>query len=142
MGEGFGDFNAGTYYARTSGGGVFDVCLMEWDSTSYSTSDPTCIRRMDSKKRYPKDIADEVHADGEMWATYLWNVRKHLPGSAAQKSAAAIKLVLTAHEFQTPNANFASAVASLRTAAKALKHPEYVSFINSEARAIGFSLNP
>jgi hypothetical protein len=142
MGEGFGDFNAGNYFARTSGGGYYDVCLAEWDSTSYSTTDPTCVRRMDSKKRYPKNVKGEEHSDGEMWSTYLWNVRKHLPGTPAQKSAAAIRLVLTSHELLTPNANYAAAVAALRTAAVHLGHREYVSFINAEARATGFKLNP
>jgi hypothetical protein len=147
MGEAFGDFNAGNFFARSSRGGVFDVCLMEWDSTSYATGSPTCIRRMDSRKHWPEDHDKKssdggVHADGEMWSSYLWNLRKHLPGTAAQKSDAAIRLVLTSHEFQTPGVTFASAVASLRTAAKALKHPEYVSFINAEAKKTGFGLNP
>jgi hypothetical protein len=142
MGEGFGDFNAGNYFARTSGGGYYDVCMMEWDSTSYSTSNPTCIRRMDSKKHYPADLEDEVHADGEMWSTFLWNVRSHLPGTAAQKSDAAARLVISSHELETPNAEFANAVAAMRTAARALHHPEYVAFINAEAKKIGFKLNP
>jgi hypothetical protein len=149
MGEGFGDFNAGNFFARTSRGGYYDVCLMEWDSTSYSRSNPTCIRRMDSKKHYPQDLdrpkdgsEGDVHADGEMWSTFLWNVRSHLPGSAVQKSDAAARLVVTSHEFQTPSTRFAGAVASLRTAAKALKHPEYVRFIDAEAKRTGFPLNP
>jgi hypothetical protein len=149
MGEGFGDFNAGNFFARTSGGGVYDVCLMEWDSTSYASGTPTCIRRMDVKKHYPENLDNpkepakgDVHADGEMWSSFLWRVRSHLPGNAVQKSDAATRLVLTSHEFQTPNANFAAAVASLRTAAKALRRPEYVRFINAEAQRTGFDLNP
>ncbi len=142
MGEGFGDFQAGSYYARTNTFPKLDVCLMEWDSTSYASGDPTCIRRMDSKKRYPKDIEDEVHADGELWASFLWNVRSHLKGSATRKSDAAITLVLASHELLTTKANFDDAVAALRTAAKALKHPEYQAFINAEAKKTGFPLNP
>ena len=142
MGEGFGDFESGNYFARTNRFPKLDVCLMEWDSTSYATGDPTCIRRMDSKKSYPKDVEDEVHADGEMWSSFLWRVRSHLKGTQAQKSDAAITLVLTSHELLTPNANFDDAVAALRTAAKGLKHPEYQAFINAEAKKTGFPLNP
>ena len=142
MGEGFGDFESGNYFARTNRFPKLDVCLMEWDSTSYASGDPTCIRRMDSTKHYPKDVADEVHADGEMWSTFLWRLRSHLKGNAVQKSDAAIRLVLTSHELLTPNANFDDAVAALRTAAKGLKHPEYQAFINAEAKKTGFPLNP
>ena len=141
MGEGFGDFLAGAYYARTSKG-FNDVCLMEWDSTSYAEGPQTCIRRMDVKKTWPKDKENSVHADGEMWSTYLWELRATMPGNAVQKSDAVLKLVFAMHEFLTPQANFADAVAGLRTAAKALKHPEYVPAINRLATKRGFDLNP
>jgi len=143
MGEGFGDFHAGNFYARTNPRGEkFNLCLMEWDSTSYAKGDPTCIRRMDSTKTYPASVKHEVHDDGEMWSTFLWRVRSHLRGTAVQKSDAAITLVLASQELLTPNANFDDAVAALRTAARALKHPEYQRFINAEATRIGFPLNP
>ena len=101
MGEGFGDFQAGAYYARTSGG-FQDACLMEWDSTSYSSSDPTCIRRMDNTKRYPQDIDNEVHDDGELWSAFLWRVRSHLGADAVEQSDNALKLVLTSHDLPDP----------------------------------------
>ena len=141
MGEGFGDFQAGAYFARTSGG-FQDTCLMAWDSTSYAEGPQTCIRRMDSTKRYPKDIEDEVHADGEIWSTFLWQVRAGLPGNAVQKSDSALRLVITMHEFLTPKAKFGDAVASLRTAAKALKHPEWTRVINAAATKRGLPLEP
>ncbi len=141
MGEGFGDFLAGAYYARISGG-FNDVCLMEWDSTSYAEGPQTCIRRMDVKKTYPDDLKNEVHADGELWSTYLWELRATMPGNAVRKSDAALQLVVAMHEFLTPRANFADGVAGLRTAAKALRHPEYVPAINRLATKRGFDLNP
>ena len=140
MGEGFGDFLAGAYYARTSKG-FNDVCLMEWDATSYAEGTQTCIRRMDVKKVW-EGKNDEVHADGEFWSTYLWELRATMPGNAVQKSDAALKLVFAMHEFLTPQANFADAVAGLRTAAKALKHPEYIPAINRLATKRGFDLEP
>ncbi len=149
MGEGFGDFQAGAYYARISYG-FQDVCVMDWDATSYSADDPTCLRRMDSPKHYPENIEDEVHADGEIWATFLWNVRDGLVDSAeAQsmnrtqlaeaKSDRSLRLVLTSHEFLTPTANFRDGVLALLTAADALGHPEWVSVIKAKATAIGLS---
>lgn len=65
MGEGFGDFQAGAYYAHTSNG-FQDVCLMDWDSTSYSSASPACIRRMDSTKTWPEDRTGSVHSDGDL----------------------------------------------------------------------------
>ncbi|MCA1824802.1 MAG: M4 family metallopeptidase [Frankia sp.] len=140
MGEGFGDWLAANYYARSISRGFQDVCLMEWDSTTYSTSNPTCIRRTDSKKHYPKDVMNEVHADGEMWSTFLWRVRAGLGKTAASRSDNATRLVLTSHELLTPTARFADGVAALRTAAKALHHPEWVRIIEREARRTGFDL--
>jgi hypothetical protein len=139
MGEGFGDFLAGAYFARTSGG-FGDVCLMEWDATSYRTGPQTCLRRMDSAKVYPKDIVHEEHADGEIWSTFLWNLRAALPGNAVGKSDNALRLVVTMHEFLTPRASFRDAVAGLRTAATALKHPEWAKPINAAAKKRGLPL--
>ena len=137
MGEGFGDFQAATYYAKTSGG-FQDACLMEWDSTSYSTSNPTCIRRMDNAKRYPKDVDGEVHDDGEMWSQFLWRIRNQLGSTADEMSDNALKLVITSHEFLDVNATFAKGVKALEQAATALGHPEWVSIVDDSARTTGF----
>ncbi|HEX8004729.1 MAG TPA: M36 family metallopeptidase [Mycobacteriales bacterium] len=141
MGEGFGDFLAAAYYARTSGG-FGDACVADWDATSYSTANPPCLRRMDSRKRYPADLENEVHADGELWSALLWRVRNNLGRNAVQKSDNAIKLVLTSHEFLTPSAEFGDAVAALRQAARALKQPTWARYVDAAARASGMPLNP
>ncbi len=142
MGEGFGDFLAASYYARSISKGFQDECLMDWDSTSYSDADPACIRRTDSKKKYPDDIAGEVHDDGEIWCAYLWRVRQRIGRTAAQRSDNSIKLVLASHELLTPQAEFGDAVAALRGAAKALRHADWVKAIDAEARRTGLPLNP
>src|SRR6185295_11756861 len=49
MGEGFGDYLAGTMGAQQSGG-FQDACVAEWDATSYSATSPPCLRRLDSPK--------------------------------------------------------------------------------------------
>lgn len=142
MGEGFGDFLAATYYARTASKGFQDECLMDWDATSYSDSDPACIRRTDVKKRYPDDLKNQVHADGEMWSTFMWRVRQRLGSNALTRSDNSVRLLLTSHEFLTPQAEFGDAVAALRLAARALGHGEWSAIVNSEARRTGFPLNP
>ena len=134
MGEGFGDFLAAAYYARTSKG-FGDVCIADWDATSYSTKNPPCLRRADSKKVYPDDMTrTSLHADGELWSSYLWRLRAKLGKSTVQRSDNVIRLVLTSHELLTPDATFADAIQALRVAAKSLKHPEWVKLINATAK--------
>lgn len=140
MGEGFGDFNAANYYALTSGG-YHDTCAGDWDSTTYSTDHPPCLRRLDSTKRFPKDVEKEVHADGEMWSAFLWRLRSHLGDTTKERSAHAIRLVVAMQELLTPNAHYGNAVAGLRSAARALGHPRWVRFVNREATKTGYPLN-
>ncbi len=145
MGEGFGDFEAANYFALTSKG-FGDLCVAEWDSTSYSTTNPPCLRRLDSRKHYPQDLdkssPPDEHKDGEMWSAFLWRLRSHLGTEARSRSVNAIRLVLTSHELETPNATFASSVAALRNAAKALHHSDWAAWVDKEARVTGFRLNP
>jgi hypothetical protein len=138
MGEGWGDFLAAAYYARTSGG-FQDPCLMDWDSTSYSSTNPKCIRRTDSPKTYPKNIVNEVHADGELWSTFLWRIREQLGTDAVSKSDNVLTLVLTHHELLSTTPKFKDAVAALKTAAIALGHEkDWVPIIDSSAEITGF----
>jgi hypothetical protein len=154
MGEGWGDFLAGAYYARTSDG-FGDLCIADWDATSYSSANPPCLRRMDEDKKYPADMENEVHADGEIWSAFLWDLRSKVGCTEEDSSAECveprapeahilsdriIKLVLTSHELLSTNANFGDAVAALITAAEALGHPEYVPLITASAAKYGLPL--
>lgn len=77
IGEGFSD-----YWAVT----VSDVvaptadpaCVADWDSVSYTSTEPHCLRRVDGSKHYPEDLVGRVHADGEIWSRALWDVRNAL----------------------------------------------------------------
>ena len=74
IGEGFAD-----YWAVT----VADVvaptpdapCVADWDSVSYTTSVPHCLRRVDRNLHYPDDLVGQVHADGRIWSRALWDIR-------------------------------------------------------------------
>ena len=61
--EGFGDYWAvtvSTLVAPTPD----PACVADWDSTSYTSSVPHCLRRVDRNLHYPADLNGEVHHDG------------------------------------------------------------------------------
>ena len=80
--EGFGDYWAVTVSEHVSEAlGVQSpdpACVADWDSTSYTSGEPHCLRRLDGDKVYPDDLAGEVHADGEIWSSALWDIRGEL----------------------------------------------------------------
>ena len=73
--EGFGDFWAVTVTEAIVGASADPECVADWDSTSYTSSEPHCLRRLDEDKTYPTDLVGEVHADGEIWSQALWDIR-------------------------------------------------------------------
>ncbi|MGZ6644963.1 MAG: M36 family metallopeptidase [Solirubrobacteraceae bacterium] len=77
IGEAFGDYLAVTvseHYAPTAD----EPCVADWDSTSYTSTVPHCLRRVDGNKLYPRDLVGEVHADGEIWSRALWDIHRAL----------------------------------------------------------------
>jgi zinc metalloprotease ZmpB len=77
IGEAFGDYLAVTvseHFAPTPD----EPCVADWDSTSYTSTVPHCLRRVDGNKHYPEDLVGEVHADGEIWSRALWDIHKSL----------------------------------------------------------------
>ena len=68
MGEGFGDFLGATYEGCSIDNRLRKSMCWRMGCDCYSGSDPTCLRRLDNNKVYPKDITNEVHDDGEIWA--------------------------------------------------------------------------
>ena len=98
MGEGFGDYLAASFYA-SAGDATYQAsnaeCVGEWDASSYSSTNPPCLRRVDGNKTYPTDLVGAVHADGEIWSRALWDIRGSLGGPTADQ------LVLE-HHFNVP----------------------------------------
>jgi hypothetical protein len=80
IGEAFGDYLAVTvgldadlqygWPIRTDA-----PCVADWDSVSYTSTVPHCLRRLDTDKT-TADIVGEVHADGEIWSGALWDIRQ------------------------------------------------------------------
>ena len=55
---------------------------MDWDATSYTSTVPHCLRRLDENLHYPADLDGEVHNDGRIWS------QAHGNATAAQVRAA------------------------------------------------------
>ena len=77
IGEGFGDYWAYTMSLPT-GGGFDPPCIADWDSTSYTSTVPHCLRRLDRDLHYPADLNGEVHHDGQIWSRALWDIRQSI----------------------------------------------------------------
>jgi Fungalysin metallopeptidase (M36) len=77
IGEGFGDYLAVTVSAHEAPT-ADEPCVADWDSISYTSTVPHCLRRVDGNKHYPEDLEGEVHADGEIWSRALWDIRTAL----------------------------------------------------------------
>jgi hypothetical protein len=77
IGEGFGDYWAvtvGNVFAPTAD----PACVADWDSTSYTSKVPHCLRRVDTNLVYPLDLNGAVHHDGQIWSRALWDIRNAL----------------------------------------------------------------
>ncbi|WP_406057318.1 M4 family metallopeptidase [Kribbella sp. NBC_00889] len=112
IGEGFGDYWAVTMSEPVSKG--FELpCVMDWDATSYTSTEPHCLRRTDTGKT-TDDIVGEVHDDGEIWSNALWDINRALGRTKANK------VILEATFFYDPDTSFAAAAQDTVQAARLL----------------------
>jgi len=77
IGEGFGDYWAVTV-SNVIAPTPDPACVADWDSVSYTSRLPHCLRRVDSDLHYPADLSGEVHHDGQIWSRALWDIRNAL----------------------------------------------------------------
>jgi len=75
--EGFGDYWAATV-TQLLAPAADPECIMDWDSTSYTSTVPHCLRRLDANLMYPTNLNGEVHHDGKIWSQALWTIRTSL----------------------------------------------------------------
>ena len=80
IGEGFSDYLAVVVTSWAAGAPALtpEACVADWDSVSYTSSVPHCLRRLDSTKHYPEDVVGRVHADGMIWSGALYDIRAAL----------------------------------------------------------------
>jgi hypothetical protein len=79
IGESFGDYFAvtvGLDAAKDHGWPVLapEACVMDWDATSYTDTEPHCLRRLDTNLTVA-DRTFRVHFDGQIWSRALWDIR-------------------------------------------------------------------
>jgi hypothetical protein len=82
IGEGFADYWAvtvSTIFAPT----LDAPCVADWDSVSYTSTVPHCLRRVDTNLHYPGDLNGRVHHDGMIWSRALWDIRGALGSTKA-----------------------------------------------------------
>src|SRR5581483_1194599 len=72
--EGFGDYWAADV-TNTIAPTPDPACVADWDSVSYTSRVPHCLRRVDTNLHYPADLTGEVHHDGQIWSRALWDIR-------------------------------------------------------------------
>jgi Zn-dependent metalloprotease len=130
MGEAFGDYLGAAISER------FDTfqtaCVGDWDGVAYSDANPPCLRRMDSTKHYPEDLAGEVHDDGEIWSAALWQIH-----TAMGSGEDAVRLVLAHHFLLPSSATMPEAAEALLQADQQLYSGKYSSIIKGVMAARG-----
>lgn len=77
IGEGFADYWAVTV-SNVIAPTPDPACVADWDSVSYTSSVPHCLRRVDQDLHYPEDLKGLVHYDGQIWSRALWDIRGKL----------------------------------------------------------------
>jgi zinc metalloprotease ZmpB len=111
IGEAFGDYLAVTVSERFAPT-ADEPCVADWDSTSYTSTVPHCLRRVDGNKHYPEDLEGEVHADGEIWSRALWDIHQALGARQADT------IIIEAQFGFTPDISMPdAATVTIRTAA-------------------------
>jgi len=127
QGEGFGDYWA--FSNGPNGPGAFDpACLAEWDFGFLG-----CLRRLDSTKHYPEDLAFEVHDDGEMWSSTLHDLFLALGKETTDR------VVLQSHFLVPFLPRFCDGARALRDADNALYGGAHGAVIGATVAAHGFA---
>lgn len=87
MGEGFGDYLAGSFFADLKSPQLKSA-IASWDACNSGTN-PPCLRRLDSKKKYPNDMTNDEYKNCEIWSACLWEIRQAIGRQEADKLAIA-----------------------------------------------------
>jgi Zn-dependent metalloprotease len=117
IGEGFGDYWAFTMSQADSPDTAVTplACIADWDSTSYTSDVPHCLRRVDTDATMADyDPQGDVHANGEIWSRALHDVNLGLGRARANT------VILEAQFTYTPNTSFALAARRTVVTARAL----------------------
>jgi len=133
IGEGFGDYWAYTMSSAVSSNTTTTplACIGDWDSVSYTSTTPHCLRRVDGAKVYPGDVDNEVHDDGEIWSRALYDIHGTLGRTEANT------VILEAQFSYSPSTTFAAAATATVTAAQSLYGATAATAVRSAFQARG-----
>ncbi|HKO02753.1 MAG TPA: M36 family metallopeptidase [Thermoanaerobaculia bacterium] len=106
MGEGFGDFLAASFFCDRKPL-LMQPTFSNWNGAPSSKETPPCMRRLDSKKKYPKDIVNDLYDDSAIWSASLWQLREKLGAPATET------LVIAHHHLLSRTATFNDAANAL-----------------------------
>ncbi len=133
--EGFGDYWALTVSDVVSQADHVAVssdlpCIADWDSTSYTSAVPHCLRRTDLDLHYPADLNGEVHHDGQIWSRALWDIRQALGNRVADT-------IILAGSFNFPGTTMPDLAQRTVTAAQQLYNPATAGTVRAAFQARG-----
>ena len=112
IGEGFGDYWAVTMSQPVNGN--YEVpCVADWDSVSYTSGAPHCLRRTDTNLKFG-DRNGEVHHDGQIWSRALWDINLALGRNVANR------IILESQFLFSPGTTMAAAAQNTVDTAKNL----------------------
>ena len=83
------------------------ACVADWDSVSYTSTVPHCLRRVDSGLTVA-DKSGEVHHDGMIWSRALWDIRNGYVGLGLGTRRADTTIIDAQFGF-APDTSFAAA---------------------------------
>jgi zinc metalloprotease ZmpB len=131
IGEGFADYWAVTV-AEVVAPTPDPACVADWDSVSYTSTVPHCLRRVDTNLVYPTDLNGRVHHDGQIWSRALWDIRNALGHVTADT------IILEAQFSFAPDTSMPAAAEATVAAATALYGAGAAATVESafEARGI------
>ena len=113
IGEGFADYFAVTV-TNVIAPTLDPACVADWDSVSYTSTTPHCLRRVDTNLHYPEDLNGRVHHDGQIWSRALWDIRQVLGNVVADT------IILEAQFQFAPDTNMPDAAQATVDAAQSL----------------------
>jgi hypothetical protein len=130
IGEGFADYWAYTM-SEPQSDGYDPACIADWDSVSYTSTEPHCLRRVDLDLTVA-DRTGDPHDDGQIWSRALYDIHQQL-GRATTDT-----IVLTSHWSFAVDAGFADAALATVAAAQSLYGTPEATIVRSafEARGI------
>ena len=133
IGEAFGDYLSVSVglWASTQNGWVpktSAACVADWDSVSYTSTVPHCLRRVDGNKTIA-DVEGEVHADGEIWSRALWDIRTALGDFKATR------IIINAQFSFKADTTFAAAAATTVKTARDMYGPAAATSVTNAFQA-------